>query len=541
LASVKIYGGGKPPVGGIDTIKMTANKANGSFSKLITVTFSGAPRIRVTNVPTDSINIFDGAGQTLNLTIDDTNGNPLAAGNKISVITGGLAGNGVVMSGDVGASTPETRDMSRTSYNIRIDDAVPGGGLSGTFTLQLMVSGPNGTTSKFIYGTLQPPQAITPPSADVLKAAQIAYAGTSASDIYISGVGALENAVITYQVNDSLGNPIAATPRYGATFNINFYPNSFVGGGTAPHVIPSADSTDSQGKLRASIVSGTQAGVVELVAQIILASGKVINSQPVRITVHAGFPDQNHFTLMTSRFVFPSMDYLYTPYTQFTVAVGDTFSNPVPEGTAVYFHTQAGIIQTGKQDFTAYTDKSGLASVGLLTVNPEPDALPYYDPTALGGRKGGSWVWAQTQSRNGGTIVDSVLVIWNQAPIVTTGIPASITLSHFSSSAYFNITVKDFNGNPLCDGTTISAAFTLPPGITGLAFDVSGSFSVQYPAVIPDAAYARFPGANITDFTFSVVDVSTSEPATSFSAILVLTINAPGVDKRIISIPLTIN
>jgi hypothetical protein len=52
------------------------------------------------------------------------------------------------------------------------------------------------------------------------------------------------------------------------------------------------------------------------------------------------------------------------------VAVGDTFSNPVSIGTAVYFHSQANMIETGYDNFKAYTDKDGLATVGLLTVNP---------------------------------------------------------------------------------------------------------------------------------------------------------------------------
>ena len=65
----------------------------------------------------------------------------------------------------------------------------------------------------------------------------------------------LNNAVITYEVRDSLGMPVAASPKYVATFSINFFPNSSIGGGTAPHVIPSVDSTDSQGRLYASIVA----------------------------------------------------------------------------------------------------------------------------------------------------------------------------------------------------------------------------------------------------------------------------------------------
>jgi hypothetical protein len=188
-----------------------------------------------------------------------------------------------------------------------------------------------------------------------------------------------------------------------------------------------------------------------------------------------------------------------------------------------------------------------MAVVNLITLNPLPYPIitggsgpAYFDPIALSGRPGGFWVTAQTQARAGKWISDSCLVILNQGPIVTTGFPAGITMPHFGSSSSFNITVKDFNGNPLCDGTTINAAFTLPAGITGLAFDVSGSFSVLHPATIPYAAYARYPGPGITNFTFSVLDLSSGEPATAFQVGLVVTIVSPGFETLIISIPVTI-
>ncbi|MGA3288054.1 MAG: Ig-like domain-containing protein [Bacteroidota bacterium] len=543
-ASTGLYGGKVPidPIKGFGNVSVILKVHGGvTVTRKTPFLFSGAPIITTLNIPSsDTIIISDAGFFDLDYVVADENGNPLVKGNSIQVSVSGFAASGIILN-NTSNVTPGTTDLNTIHYRVRVGDAVANGGVSGNFDITISVNGPSGSATRHFYGILRTAQEINIPSPEVKKAAQIAFYGITATDIYVSDVGALNNATITYEVRDSLGLPVASSPRYGATYNINFFPNSTIGGGTYPKVIPSTDSTDSQGRLRASIVSGTQAGVIEVVAQIVLDNGKIIISQPVKITVHAGFPDQNHFTLMPSRFVFPSMDYLYTPYPKFTVAIGDTFSNPVSKGTAVYFHSQAGIIETGFDDFKAYTDMDGLATVGLLTVNPEPDALPYYDPIALSGRIGGSWVYVQTQNRNGGQIIDSVLVIWNQAPIVVTGIPASITLPHFSSSAYFNITVKDANGNPLCDGTTISAAFNLPPGITGLAFDVSGSFSVQYPAVIPIAAYARFPGVNITDFTFNVIDISTSEPANSFSAALVLIINAPGVDKRIISIPVTIN
>jgi hypothetical protein len=351
------------------------------------------------------------------------------------------------------------------------------------------------------------------------KAAQIAYLRTSATDIDIAGVGGLENSVIEYEVRDSLGNAVAKSPRYGATFTIAFFPNSFVGGGSAPHAIPSADSTDTKGRLRVSIVSGTQAGVIEVVVLVNVDSIKTVKSSPVRISVHGGFPDQNHFSLMPSRFVFPGMD----KYSEvgFSVAVGDTFSNPVLEGTAVYFHSQAGIMQTGSTDFSAYTDNKGLASVHLETVNPLPNRSPFCDQTIIDyvnggavGRIGYEWVFAQTQARDGNYIRDSVFVVWNQGPIkfsfngapptryniLTTVVP-TIILPAGGTSASNTFTVVDNNGNPLCDGTKISATVdNIQIGIYTYSFSVNGNMNT----IIPIAGYARFPGDGITNFIFSV-------------------------------------
>ena len=288
---------------------------------------------------------------------------------------------------------------------------------------------------------------------------------------------------------------------------------------------------DAQGKLYTSIVSGTEAGVVELVARINLDSlgTKFIISQPVKVTVHSGFPDQNHFSLMPARFVFPGYQ-LYTPYPTFSVAIGDTFSNPVSKGTAVYFHSQSGIIETGYNDFQAYTDKDGLATVNLMTVNPLPDILPYYDPIALNGRKGGFWVWAQTQSRNGWTIIDSVFVISNLAPIVVVQKPDSIVMPRFGVSALYTLEVTDANGNPLCDGTTITSAFVIPAGESGVAFDTYGDL----PVTIPIAAAGRFPGWGFTQFQFGVTDNSTTGVNSTTCKI---NITAPGVGTATVAIP----
>ena len=542
-ASANLSGGAtpnEPSLGGIGWGYVTAQTQGNSGTTLqrkIPFLFSGAPVITTLNVPSsDSVVVYDAGYVDINYKIADVNGNPLAAGNSVLVTVSGADAGEIVLSNYYNFSTNGTTDINQTTFVVRIADRLPGTGTGGNFDVTITVNGPNGTAKpRTFHGYLQAPGSIIPPSADVKKAAQIAYISTSASDIYISDVGALNNAVITYEVRDSLGAPVASSPRYGATFNLNFYPNSTIGGGSSPVVIPSADSTDTQGRLHASVVSGTESGVIQLVAQIVLTSGKIIISQPVKITVHSGFPDQNHFTIMASRFVFPGWDYLLTPYPTFTVAIGDIFSNPVNKGTAVYFHSQAGIIETGYDNFTAYTDANGLATVNFLTTNPRPSAPPYCDLTypPIGGRIGGFWVYAQTQGRGGSTIIDSVLVVMNEAPIVVVQAPASITMNHGGSSALFTLEVTDANGNPLCDGTTITATFVIPAGTSGVAFDTYGGI----PVTIADASSARWPGWETTKFSFGITDNSTTVVTSTTCKI---TISAPGLETLTIAIPVTL-
>jgi hypothetical protein len=344
-------------------------------------------------------------------------------------------------------------------------------------------------------------------------------------------------------VRDSLGLAIDKNRRAYATFTISFFPNGYFGGGTSPSVIPGADSTDDTGRLRASIVSGTQAGVIQLIARIILPSGKVIISQPVKVSIHAGFPDQNHFTLIPSRYVFPGLD----GFNQvgFTVVVGDRFSNPVQSGTAVYFLSQAGVMNTGTAGATgnkaSYTDATGIASGTLFTVNPKPTSVPWYDPSY--GRLGYHWIYAQTEGNTGVFVRDSVLVVWNKAPIIVNGIPAAVVgIPRGSTSNPIGITVTDANGNPLCDGTTISASVTFTSDVVGIKFGVSGDLSDVVQFVMPVASYARFPGPGVTSFSFSVSDLSTNGGAPAGQTVIVqLTINSPGLAVRVVSFTCVVN
>jgi len=380
---------------------------------------------------------------------------------------------------------------------------------------------------------------VIPPSARL--ASQVQYLGATATDIYVDGVGALENSTISYQVTDSLGIPIDRQRRVGVTYAVQFFPNSSIAGGTPPSVIPSTDSTDDTGLLHTSVVSGTEAGVIQVVAHINVPGRPTLISQPVKITIHAGFPDQAHFTLMPSAYGVAGLN----NFIGITAAVGDTFSNPVAIKTAIYFHSQAGIIQTGYSDFSAYTDASGEARVNLLLVNPPPlvgtpyeykpgvgSGLRYADAAHINGRDGYFWVYAQTQGHNATNVVDSALMVWFLGPITVTGLPASVTVSNVTNtSPPISIRVTDGNGNPLPNGTTITASIepiANPP--VGFQVGVSGGISSDFYSTIPYTQNSIFYGTGITDYTFDVVNESVPPTvAAGVTVTVVITINAPNV------------
>lgn len=519
---------GTRPANGITTVSTRSVKASGAtVTQSIPIIFSGRSQIIA---PQASFTISDSGAYDFTFKVQDAIGHPLASGTAITVSVTGDAAKDLKVEGDASVTIPDTQDPKYTSFSARIRDTR----LSGSFgpvTVVINVASPNGNTQHKFNGTLlSSEEVIVPPTAR--EPAQISFGGVTATAIDVAGVGGLENSVITYIVRDSLGKPIDGSKRVFARFNIQFFPNSYVGGGTPPRVIPSADSSDNLGQLRASIISGTQAGVVQLVARVDLPNGNVITSEPVRIIVRAGDPTQSHFTFFTNSFVFATFP--GSKFPTFFVQVADTFSNPVTAGTAVYFHSWAGAIQA-----SANTDLDGRGSVSFLGGNPAPTAAG----TAAAGRptffqrEGVLWVVAQTAGKNGKKISDSLRVVWAAGPITVTGIPTTpLIIPRGSVSAPVNVTIKDGRGNPLPVGTKISVKIDFTSDVSGIKFGVSGDFSTDESFVMPNGPWMVDPGPGITDFTFRVTDLSTGGGATVGQSVIVkIIIDAPNIGIRTVS------
>lgn len=411
----------------------------------VDVLFTGST---VVNSTDNNFVLSSNGTKNVSFTVSDPSGNPLASGTTISVTGIGLDSIGVVLNGDIAVTLPDTRDKSWTSFSVGLADLGSGNWTEGTKVgLSINVQSPNGNLKKTITGYLgQAPADTTGQPPSVRQPAQIAFAGITNTNIFVSGVGGTETSTLTYEVRDSLGIPIDLTRRAGVDFTLQFFPNSFTNVGTSPVLLPNSDSTDAQGRVHVTVVSGTQAGVVQITSRLTLPT-KTLTSQPVKISVNAGFADQRHFTIAAPFYNFPGLQRAFTPNLTVTVGVTDKYSNPVIPGTQVYFHSVHGTITPG-----GLTNVGGFTTASLTPGNPyprSPDTLAGFEP-------GYSKVYAQTIGENGTFVTDSILVLWTGAPvIVNTGVD-TFTVANGGSRGPFTFKVTDIYGHPLSAGTTIS-------------------------------------------------------------------------------------
>ena len=346
---------------------------------------------------------------------------------------------------------------------------------------------------------------VTPP-ATAKDPAQIALIEVSTPDIGVSGTGSTETSVATYEVRDSTGTPVGA--KITVQFGLQFYPNTFANVGTAPRIMPPSASTDDNGRVAVSVLSGTQAGVIQLLTSVNVGGGRTVNSQPVRINVHAGFPDQKHFTLSAVQYNFPGLDVNFIT-DKVTALVGDKYSNPVVGLTSVYFHSTHGVVTTDK----AITNADGFVTQTLYSAKRRPEASDTIASTVFPYLGGNGWtrVYAQTFGDSAGSkVLDSIPVLWTGVPrlINLTG-PGTFALANGGSAGPWTFSIVDRYGHPMSSGTQIIVSGN------GLKF-TGNCVNLTMPDVIST-------GSGITDFFFVASDAdpgTTSTPALVTSVVL---------------------
>jgi len=235
-----------------------------------------------------------------------------------------------------------------------------------------------------------------------------------------------------------------------------------------------------------------------VVAEVIYGAN-VIQSSPVRIVIDGGFPVQERFTIAAPYYNFAAMNWVNRTL-PVTVLVGDVYSNPVAENTAVYFRSGAGVIQP-----RVYTSADGQGSVDLISGNPRPFggfAAPWPYDTAY------HYVVARTIGQNGATVTDSILILWSGVAMVKNLSPDSIRIEN-GESQRFTFSVCDQYHHPLQSGTEIAvlASVPPPPDPNTAVNQVQVGFGLGGRIVLRDYL-SRGPGT--TDFSFTLSDGTTN-------------------------------
>ncbi len=299
----------------------------------------------------------------------------------------------------------------------------------------------------------------------------------SPQSISVKESGGTEVANLTFQVTDSTGRAISLDAQTPVRFSLARNP------GDGAFVAPEVATTDNSGKVTVNLSSGARAGVVQILAEA-EAEGRTIRSKPVSVTVHGGLPDEDHFTLGPAQFNFPGLrtNGLTNPI---SVIVGDVYSNPVKPGTAVYFDTDAGVIEG-----SALTDAQGRGTVDLISARPYP-------------ARGIGVITAHTADSSQAPISQQIAVIFSDVPEV------EVTPTRAVLDETYTLTLTDRHGNPLAPGTQISVR------AEGTKVKATGNVSVT----LDDPGFAdqngdgdaldyedvrRGPG--ITEFTFRAVE-----------------------------------
>ncbi|MET0067528.1 MAG: hypothetical protein ABW076_14370 [Candidatus Thiodiazotropha sp.] len=175
------------------------------------------------------------------------------------------------------------------------------------------------------------------------------------SVIGIRGVGLTEVSKVSFQVLDTNGNPVSQQI-------VNFSLNTDIGGVAIP---PGSEksTSDINGIVRTDVKSGTVPTTVRVTAS--LASNPLISTQSDGLVISTGVSDQNSMSLSAETLNPESMN-IDGVNVEITVHAADHFNNPVPDGTAVYFTTEGGQIQSQCQT------GDGTCTVLWTSSNPRP-------------------------------------------------------------------------------------------------------------------------------------------------------------------------
>jgi hypothetical protein len=215
-------------------------------------------------------------------------------------------------------------------------------GCSGTDTITISADG--ATSIQTTLNILRPPPIA------------IQFIDATPTDMSIFGVGGQPTSVVVFKVVNVAQQPVADVP---VTLTLATDVSGVTLDGQGPTV---TKRSAADGTVRVTVVAGTQAGPVRVLATANDGALKAISSL---LSIHTSLPVQDRFSLAIETFNIECFDVDGTT-TTFTVRAADRIGNPVPDGTTINFRTSGAAVAP-----TCRTS-GGACSATFICQNPRP-------------------------------------------------------------------------------------------------------------------------------------------------------------------------
>ncbi|WP_338844968.1 Ig-like domain-containing protein [Massilia sp. W12] len=321
------------------------------------------------------------------------------------------------------------------------------------------------------------------------QAASLSFVAASPSDQAIvikgaGGIGRSETATLTFIALDTAGKPL---PNQLINFSVN--------AGQPVTLQTASASTDANGKVSASVSSGTQATTFRVIAAF--AGNPSISTISGNITVSNGVPTQSAFSLSTASSNIEGWS-IDNTQTSITALLADASGNPVVDGTPIVFQTDSGAV--GSSSNGGCNTSNGACSVTLRSQNPR-----YGSGNTAGKRPGLATISASSTTAS--------VNISAQTGVFFSGSSARYLYPYGGNSAYsavgntlstsacgvyaLVVEVNDENYNPMPAGSKLSLVNVSPELSPG----------VIVPAVVPEV----FPHDANGNKTLTVANLATRQ------------------------------
>ncbi len=158
--------------------------------------------------------------------------------------------------------------------------------------------------------------------------------------IYLDGSGGLTQTLVQFLLTNAIGEAIPSQDVLISlkTLNGGIPKATF---GTKGNVAPVSLITDATGKVSVPVFSGTVP--TNVLVNAVLVSNAAVQTDSSIVTIASGRPTQNRVSLSLGKLSIPGFN-VDGEETTVTMSLADRQGNPVPDGTAVNFVSEGGVL-----------------------------------------------------------------------------------------------------------------------------------------------------------------------------------------------------